>query len=86
MSGCSERFDQIIQDIGAFGKYQKKQFLFVIIPYILFYAFLVNYVFVLATPDHWCHVPGREFTNITKEQWKERSYKVLDFSHLFFSA
>ena len=77
MSGCSERFDQIIQDIGAFGKYQKKQFLFVIIPYILFYAFLVNYVFVLATPDHWCNVPGREFTNITKEQWKKQNIPLV---------
>ncbi|XP_049957869.1 solute carrier family 22 member 7-like [Schistocerca serialis cubense] len=28
------------------------------------------YYIAMQTPDHWCHVPGREYTNFSREEWK----------------
>lgn len=66
-------FDSLIVQIGSDGKFQKRfnfiyNFLFVVIltmPYL-------NIILAMTIPDHWCHVPGRETTNYTLEEWKEK--------------
>ncbi|XP_049779727.1 solute carrier family 22 member 7-like [Schistocerca cancellata] len=32
----------------------------------------------MQTPDHWCHVPGREFTNLTLDEWKSATIPKLE--------
>lgn len=67
-------FDSIIEEIGNDGKFQNRfNFLynfilvtFVTMPYL-------NIVLAMTVPDHWCYVPGRETTNYTLDEWKERS-------------
>lgn len=67
-------FDTLIEEIGNDAKFQNRfNFLynfilvtFVTMPYL-------NIVLAMTVPDHWCHVPGREFTNYSMEEWKERS-------------
>lgn len=66
----SEAFDSILRDIKPLGTFHKKWFLMVILPYFCIYSFVLNYLFLVATPKHWCHVPGRNETNYTVEQWK----------------
>lgn len=64
-------FDQIMEMVGDDGVFQKRfNYLFNI--GVVFCAALLynNMLFALNTPDHWCHVPGREQTNYTLEQWK----------------
>ncbi|GLV42087.1 uncharacterized protein CBL_04954 [Carabus blaptoides fortunei] len=39
----------------------------------------LNIILVLSVPDHWCHIPGRENTNYTLEEWKNLTLpKELD--------
>lgn len=64
-------FDQIMEMVGDDGRFQKRfNYLFNI--GVVFCAALLynNMLFALNTPDHWCHVPGRDSTNYTLEQWK----------------
>ena len=71
MAKSSEEFDKILREVGTYGKFQKKLLICLILPYILVYAFLNGYLFLLGVPDHWCHVPGRENTNYTLQEWKD---------------
>lgn len=64
-------FDAVMEKVGTTGSFQTKfnyifNFLLVTatsMPYL-------NIILILAIPDHWCHVPGRENTNYTTEEWK----------------
>ncbi|XP_049810118.1 solute carrier family 22 member 7-like isoform X1 [Schistocerca nitens] len=64
-------FEDIMDVIGSRGKFQKR-----LNTVFICYGTIVNvlssqmYNFVMQTPDHWCHVPGREFTNLTLDEWK----------------
>ncbi|XP_065157057.1 organic cation transporter 1-like [Atheta coriaria] len=63
--------DSIMEQIGNSGRYQTSfNFKFNLILPILAAMPYVNLIISLATPDHWCHVPGRENTNYTLEEWK----------------
>lgn len=63
--------DTIMEKIGNAGRYQSSfNFKFNLILPILAAMPYVNLIISLATPDHWCHVPGRENTNYTLEEWK----------------
>ena len=81
--GFSEDFDGVIKETGGFGRFQKKQLLLVVVPYILFYSFILNFVFIIGKPSHWCHVPGRDETNLTLEEWKQITLPVyVDMDHI----
>lgn len=66
-----EAFDKIMETVGSNGPFQKR-FNYIFNIGLVFFASMVynNMIFILGTPDHWCHVPGREFTNYTLEEWK----------------
>nr|CAD7421255.1 unnamed protein product [Timema poppensis] len=65
-------FETLFTQIGSRGKFQKRfnylyNMLFVMLVSMPYY----NIVMALAVPDHWCHLPGRNGTNYTLDQWKE---------------
>ncbi|CAL1298066.1 unnamed protein product [Larinioides sclopetarius] len=56
-------FESILKEVGEFGKYQKSLLLKFMVPTTFASAFYVlNVIFMVATPDHWCYVP--EFTSL----------------------
>lgn len=63
--------DIVMEKIGNAGPYQKSFFLkFNLILPVLAAMPYMNLIISLATPDHWCLVPGREYTNYTIDAWK----------------
>ncbi|XP_076049086.1 organic cation transporter 1-like [Oratosquilla oratoria] len=64
-------FDDILNEVGGFGRYQKWKIVIALLP-IAFYTGLQNNlkVFQMVVPPYWCHVPGRESTDLTVDQWK----------------
>lgn len=64
-------FDKIMESIGNNGSFQKRfNILFNIILSFLAAMPENNIVLAMSIPDHWCHVPGRENTNFTLQEWK----------------
>ncbi|CAG7834483.1 unnamed protein product [Allacma fusca] len=63
-------FDDILEIIGSQGKFQKILLYGVLAPLTAAEPlFILNIIFMLFEPDHWCHVPGRD--NLTDvETWK----------------
>ncbi|CAF0862532.1 unnamed protein product [Rotaria sp. Silwood1] len=55
--------DQLLNDAGSFGLYQKIQFLLVGLLAVLPAMTAFNYVFIAATPDHRCQLPLTNFTD-----------------------
>lgn len=50
-------FEEILTKIGEFGLYQRKLFLFILLPYSFLSAwFHILPYFMISAPDHWCHV------------------------------
>ena len=64
-------FEKIMIHVGLNGKFQARfNYLFNLV-FIVFLAMpYLNLVLAMTIPDHWCHVPGREHTNFTLEEWK----------------
>ncbi|KDR09584.1 hypothetical protein L798_00320, partial [Zootermopsis nevadensis] len=64
-------FDRLMNHVGLNGKYQSRfNFVFNFV-FVIFLAMpYLNLVLALTTPEHWCHVPGRNETNFTEEEWK----------------
>lgn len=64
-------FDKIMKRVGDDGRFQKN-FNWIFNVGLVFCASMayMNMVLALSVPDHWCHVPGREATNYTAEEWK----------------
>jgi hypothetical protein len=59
--------DDLLPQVGEFGRYQKLMLWFVCLPACFpcgFCAF--NQLFMTETPDHWCKTP--DIFNLTKEQ------------------
>lgn len=59
-------FEDILEDIGGFGLYQKILFVvfmppaFLVIPW-----FAMSLIFLTSTPDHWCYVPEISNSNLS---------------------
>ncbi|XP_060068369.1 organic cation transporter protein-like, partial [Ylistrum balloti] len=51
-------FDEIIETIGSFGKYQKIQVVLLCLPHIHAGIFMVISVILLGVPEHRCKIPG----------------------------
>lgn len=67
----SEEFEKILDSVGSFGRYQKWMVAVVIAPTSFGIAFILSVIiFQTLVPAHWCHVPGRENTSFTADQWK----------------
>ena len=62
-------FDNILPDVGEYGKYQKLMVWFVLLPGMIpcgFHAY--NQLFMATVPKHQCLVPELEDRNFTREQ------------------
>lgn len=73
-------FDQIMESVGNDGRFQKT-FNIVFNIGLVFCASMayMNIILALNKPGHSCHVPGRELTNYTIDEWKELTLpKELD--------
>lgn len=65
-----EDFDDVLDIIGSQGKFQKFLLYAVVCPITAIQPFLtLNAIFMLFTPEHWCHVPGRD-NETSLDQWK----------------
>lgn len=66
-------FDNLMMEIGNDGKFQKRfNFIYNFVFVILLTMPYLNIILIMTIPDHWCHVPGRETTNYTVDEWKEK--------------
>lgn len=67
-------FDRIMELVGNDGKFQKRfNFLFNFVVCMFVSMAFMNIVLVLNEPEHWCHVPGRELTNYSVEEWRDKT-------------
>lgn len=71
-------FDEVLAVVGVDGPFQKKynivyNFLFSILAALPF----MNLVMALSSPEHWCYIPGREFTNYSVEEWRDLTIPTL---------
>ena len=60
----------LIEYVGQFGKYQILYFLLLGLVEITNTIYNLEYVFILATPEHWCRNPFLKNTTLTDEQIK----------------
>lgn len=66
-------FDNLIQEIGNDGKFQtRSNYMYNLVFVMLVTMPFTNYILAMTIPDHWCSVPGREYTNYSVEEWKEK--------------
>jgi hypothetical protein len=74
-------FNDLMDYIGTEGKFQSRfNYLYNMTLMVLVAMPALNIVLALTSPDHWCHVPGRNATNYTTSEWKELTipkYKFL---------
>lgn len=64
-------FDRIMEAVGTRGTFQKRfNWTFNLLVVTMAAMPYMNFVIAMSVPDHWCHVPGRETTNYTLEEWK----------------
>lgn len=61
-------FEDILQHIGGYGKFQKKLTIVFLAPtYIILPWFWLNKIFMVSVPQHWCNVPELEWSNLSIE-------------------
>ncbi|GFU08998.1 carcinine transporter [Trichonephila clavipes] len=64
-------FEDILKDAGEFGSYQKSLLFKFMMPTTFASAFYVlNVIFMVATPDHWCYVPELASLNLSETDIK----------------
>ncbi|KAJ3650352.1 hypothetical protein Zmor_022045 [Zophobas morio] len=80
-------FDGVMVQVGDSGKFQKW---YNIIFNLIFVGFATmanfNVIICLATPEHWCKVPGRELTNFTIEEWKNLTIPRNELTDAFHTC
>lgn len=65
-------FHQALHSVGDDGIFQKRfNYFYNCVLVGLSSMIYLNIVLMMAIPDHWCHVPGRNLTNYTIDEWKE---------------
>lgn len=88
MAAHDKAFDKIMEMAGDEGPFQKR-FNYIFNAGLVFFGSMIymNIILALNVPEHWCHVPGREHTNFTNEQWKHLTLPRLIFylfTYFFF--
>lgn len=64
-------FDEIMERVGNNGRFQKRfKYIFNIAMVVCVSMLYMNIVLAMSVPDHWCHVPGRENTSFSVQEWK----------------
>ncbi|XP_026479554.1 solute carrier family 22 member 4-like [Ctenocephalides felis] len=70
-------FDRVLDSIGSDGKFQHRfNYLYNVFFAVVAAMPCMNIILAMSVPDHWCHVPGRENTNYTLEEWKRLTLPV----------
>lgn len=65
-------FDGIMEKVGNNGPFQRRfKYLFNIALVVCVSMLYMNIVLAMSVPEHWCHVPGRDRTNLSLESWKK---------------
>ena len=62
------QFDNILDRIGGFGKYQCGQYFLAGLSFIPVALHMLVNVFAAAVPPHWCYVPQLDAFNLTLEE------------------
>lgn len=71
MADQNDAFDKIMEMVGNNGIFQWRfNFIYNAAMVVFGGMSFMNMILALSVPDHWCHLPGRENTNYTLEQWK----------------
>lgn len=71
MAAHDAAFDKIMELTGNDGPFQWRfNYIYNAAMVVCGAMSIMNIILALNVPDHWCHVPGRENTNYTLEQWK----------------
>jgi hypothetical protein len=64
-------FNELMEHVGMEGKFQSRfNYLYNMALMVLVAMPALNIILALTSPDHWCHVPGRNETNFTLSEWK----------------
>jgi hypothetical protein len=64
-------FEGLMEHIGMDGKYQSRFNLIFNMAFVVTVAMpSFNLILAVTTPNHWCHVPGRNETNYSDAQWR----------------
>lgn len=62
-------FEDILEKVGGYGKFQRNLTLFFLIPVACVVPwFWMNLIFIVSVPPHWCNVPEVAFSNLTVPQ------------------
>lgn len=64
-------FDKVMALVGNKGRFHNR-FNIIYNGVMIFFGAMLARSFIISMniPDHWCHVPGRELTNYTLDEWK----------------
>lgn len=69
-----ESFDDILEIVGSDGPFQQRfNWIFNFTYAMILSMTFMNVIIALAIPEHWCYVPGRENTNYTVQEWREKT-------------
>lgn len=72
-------FEDILKDAGEFGHYQKSLLFKFMMPTTFASAFYVlNVIFMVATPDHWCYIPELASLNLSETEIKNLAIPKLN--------
>ncbi|XP_049807991.1 solute carrier family 22 member 2-like isoform X2 [Schistocerca nitens] len=64
-------FEDVLDVIGSRGKFQKRlNIIYLCVGPCFTVMCALVYHLAMQTPDHWCHVPGRDQTNLSAAEWK----------------
>ncbi|XP_049861669.1 solute carrier family 22 member 7-like [Schistocerca gregaria] len=64
-------FECILDRIGSRGKFQiRLSCIYICLSVLLCTSPSHMFIMSMVVPDHWCHVPGRELSNVSIEEWK----------------
>lgn len=73
------RYEDVLQEIGEFGRYQKIQFLLVCVVSITSSFHSMNMVFVGPTPEHHCALPPQlSMLNLSQQELLELAIPASD--------
>lgn len=61
-------FEDVLKQVGDYGKFQKILVILFLIPTSAI-NYMYDYMFMLATPDHWCFVP--ELSNMSLQEQQQ---------------
>ncbi|CAF2958575.1 unnamed protein product [Rotaria sp. Silwood2] len=78
-TSTTSTIDQLLNDAGSFGLYQKIQFFLVGLLAVLPAMTAFNYVFIAATPDHRCQLPLTNFTDTFQIQSNEHENYINQY-------